>query len=296
MGDMATFVIHTHQRLQEWVAEEKGYYAAEGLTDYVLAPNDLGLDRHQPKRTEKGLEFGAYESYEKGREATVSCACHWTVNMAASAEHGMLYGDAYSVSPGGIFVPPESPIRRPEDLAGVPVQVGFHSGSHYTAIQGLEAVLPSEEINIVFGGPPDERLAAMIERRAQAASIFGVQYYVLEQLGFRKVLDTTFMMTGMIAKDADLDDVRKYYAALRRAQADIDLEHQKYVHYYLRELPARFHDLVDVRAFGPGERIVFEPYSKSIYERTHAWVEERGIFDADKVGRGAFEEAVVFTG
>src|SRR5579871_5217087 len=107
-----TFIIHTHQRLQEWVAEEKGYYRAEGLTDYVLAPNSLGLDPTTAPRSERGLEYGAYESYEKGREATVSCACHWTVNMAASNEHGQLYGDAYSVSPGGIFVPPESPVRR----------------------------------------------------------------------------------------------------------------------------------------------------------------------------------------
>jgi len=290
---VSTFIIHTHQRLQEWVAEEKGYYAAEGLTDYVLAANDLGMDRSTAPRSERGLEYGAYESYEKGRAATVSCACHWTVNMAASAEHGMLYGDAYSVSPGGIFVPPEFPIHRIEDLAGVPIQVGYHSGSHYTAIQALEASLPPEDMNVVFGGPPDERLAAMIERRAEAACVFGVQYYVLEQLGFRKILDTTFVIAGMVAKDANLDDVRKYYAALRRAQADIDFEHQKYLHYYLRELPERFHQLIDVRAFGPGERLVFEPYSKSVYDRTHAWVEERELFDLDKVGHGAFEKAVV---
>lgn len=293
---MSTFIIHTHQRLQEWVAEEHGYYAAEGLTDYVLARNDLGIDRFGARTTERGLEYGAYESYENGRDATVSCACHWTVNMAASAEHGMLFGDAYSVSPGGIFVPPESPVRRPEDLAGVPVQVGYHSGSHYTAIQSLEAVLPQERITVVFGGPPDERLAAMIERRAQAACIFGVQYYVLEQLGFRKILDATFVIAGMIAKGADLADVQRYYRALRRAQSDIDFAHQRYLHYYLRELPQRFHDLVDVRAFGPGERLVFEPYTKAIYERTHAWVEERALFDPASVGRGAFEDAVLTAG
>jgi len=33
---MSTFVIHSHGRLHEWIAEEKGYYAAEGLTDYAL--------------------------------------------------------------------------------------------------------------------------------------------------------------------------------------------------------------------------------------------------------------------
>jgi hypothetical protein len=28
-------------------------------------------------------------------------------------------------------VPPESPVRGPADLAGVPVGVGYHSGSHF---------------------------------------------------------------------------------------------------------------------------------------------------------------------
>jgi hypothetical protein len=57
-------------------------------------------------------------------------------------------------------------------------------------------------------------------------------------------------------------------------------------------LQDRFKGLVDVKRFGPGERLVFEPYSKTMYEETHLWVEERGIFDADKVGSSAFEEAV----
>jgi hypothetical protein len=39
---MGTFVIHSHFRLHEWVAEEAGYYAAEGLRDYVIKRNDLG--------------------------------------------------------------------------------------------------------------------------------------------------------------------------------------------------------------------------------------------------------------
>ena len=33
---MPKFRIHTHERLQEWVAEEKGYFAAEGL-DYEFS-------------------------------------------------------------------------------------------------------------------------------------------------------------------------------------------------------------------------------------------------------------------
>jgi hypothetical protein len=242
--------------------------------------------------TPEGKKYGAYESYETGREATVSCACHWTVNMAASADHGTLWGECYSVAPGAIMVPPESPITSPEQLADVEVYVGYHSGSHYATIQSLEEFLPPDRIKLHFGGLPDERVDAMIAREAKAADVFGMQLYILEQLGFRKIADTTFMIAGMVAKDADLADVKKYYAALRRAQADIDVMHQKYVHYYANELPERFKKIVDVRRFGPGERLVFEPYSKTMYDDTHRWVRERGIFDADKVGAGAFEAAV----
>ncbi|NNC42901.1 MAG: hypothetical protein HKO03_06660, partial [Acidimicrobiia bacterium] len=57
--------------------------------------------------------------------------------------------------------------------------------------------------------------------------------------------------------------------------------------------PERHARLVDVRRFGPGERIVFEPYTEEMYNSTHKWVEERDIFDADKVGHGTYRQAVV---
>jgi len=75
---MSKFVIEPHFRLQEWVAEEKGYFRAEGL-DYEfreLIRSTAG--QHHNKANE-----GAFQSIEKGREADVSCACHWTVNVAA---------------------------------------------------------------------------------------------------------------------------------------------------------------------------------------------------------------------
>ena len=53
----------------------------------------------------KGDKVGAFQSIEQGREADVSCACHWTVNVAASKGHARLYADAYSVAPAGVFVP-----------------------------------------------------------------------------------------------------------------------------------------------------------------------------------------------
>src|SRR5690242_21816847 len=108
-------------RLHEWVAEEKGYFAAEGL-DYEFRDQ---LTSRDGKQHDLGDKVGAYQSFEQGRSADVSCACHWTVNVAASSGHGRLYADLYSVAPAGIFVAADSPIRDPADLAGVPISVGW---------------------------------------------------------------------------------------------------------------------------------------------------------------------------
>src|SRR5689334_22861561 len=126
-GDtMANFVIAPHMRLHEWVAEEKGYFAAEGL-DYEFKEQ---LNSKEGKQHDLGNKVGAFQTFERGRTSDVSCACHWTVNVAASAGHGKLYADAYSVAPSAVFVPPESSIREPPDLRGVAISVGYQSGSH----------------------------------------------------------------------------------------------------------------------------------------------------------------------
>jgi hypothetical protein len=38
---------------------------------------------------------------------------------------------------------------------------------------------------------------------------------------------------------------------------------------------------MDTRRWGPGERIVFEPYTKEVFDETVQWIGEHGIFDDD---------------
>ena len=102
-------------------------------------------------------------------------------------------------------------------------------------------------------------------------------------LGFRKVLDSTFMIATMLTGDPEPEDVRKYFAALRRAQRDIDLRPELYTHYYRQEFPLRFHPQMDTRRWGPGERIVFEPYTKEVYDQSIDWIAERDIFPDGKM-------------
>jgi ABC-type nitrate/sulfonate/bicarbonate transport system substrate-binding protein len=288
---MAKFLITPHFRLHEWVAEEKGYFKGEGL-DYEFRQAFKGQDLSAAHKTPD--KVGAYQNIEAGRESNVSCACHWTVNVAASNGHTKMYADAYSVSPSAVFVPPESSIRNPEDLRGVPISVGHQSGSHYSTIQALEQYMPASDINLSFAdGILFGRLENLIDRKVPAAALFSGPYYFLEQLGFRKVIDTTFMMASMLNGNPDLKDVKKYFSALRRAQRDIDLRPELYTHYYKKEFPVRFLEQIDTRRWGPGERIVFEPYTKQVFEESFEWIKEHKIFDPKAMGIGRYEDAVI---
>jgi hypothetical protein len=282
---MAKFVIQPHGRLQEWIAHEKGYFRDEGL-DYEFV---RGPSSDTQKKTDNGgkvtdLMAGAFESYKtaggnKGVKSDISCACHWAVNQASAEKIGTMWAKSYVATPGGIMVPPESPIMKPEDLAGQEIAVGYHSGSHFTTVQSLEPFLKPDQIKLRFGGSIWARADIGVGRDLPAVSVWGLSFQVLEFMGFRKVVDTSFMITFMFPSGVDPADVEKYMNGLKRAQMDLDFQPEKYRHYYLNEIPDRYKSKVDVRRFSTGERIVFLPYTEEVYKKTQAWIHERGIFE-----------------
>jgi NitT/TauT family transport system substrate-binding protein len=299
---MAKFVIQPHGRLNDWVADEKGYFEDEGLQYEIniehsgrATPKLPGVETDAPV---KDVLSGAFESYlegggRKGNNAgDVSCACHWTVNQAAKVEDGVMWGKDYSVCESAIVVPPDSEFFTPEDLAGVEVSVGYHSGSHYSALQALEVFLDPADIALKFVGTSWSRTDAAVARKIPAVNVWGAHLYTLEQMGFRRILSTTFMMAFMFARDVNPEDVDKYMRGLVRAQADIDMEPERYKHYFAAELPERYLDLVDVRRFGVGERVVEQPYTQDIFDRTQRWMHDRELFDVGIETGVKFSEAV----
>jgi hypothetical protein len=287
---MPKFVIAPHMRLQEWVAEEKDYFRQEGL-EYEFRDELVSRDG---KKHDLGDKVGAFQTFEQGRSADIGCACHWTVNVSSSIGHGKLYADAYSIAPVGIFVAPDSPVKDPRELAGVPISVGYQSGSHYSTIQSLEQYLPPSEIKLSFSdGLLFKRMELLTDGKIPAASLFSGPYYFAEQLGFRKIIDSTFMMASLVTNNPDPENIRKYFRALRKAQSDLDLRPELYTHYYKKEFPERFHGMMDTRRWGPGERLVFEPYSKEMFDRSYHWIAQHEIFGEGKMGSGKYEESVV---
>ena len=128
---MAKFVIQPHGRLNDWVAEEKGYFTEEGLdywlnldASYKPVPQLSAVFSDEPL---KDQFHGAFERYAEGsgrkgdvkNAGDVSCACHWTVNQSAKLEDGIMYGKSYSVCEAAIVVPGDSQVA-----AGVTSQFG----------------------------------------------------------------------------------------------------------------------------------------------------------------------------
>jgi NitT/TauT family transport system substrate-binding protein len=300
---MAKLIIQPHGRLNDWVADEKSYFTEEGL-DYEL--NVEGSRKNTPRLSAVDLpspledhRFGAYERYAEGHgrkgegAGDVSCACHWTVNQAAKVEQGIMWGNAYSVCEAAIVVPAASAISEPRDLARTEVAVGYHSGSHYSALQALEVFLPATEIALKFVGSSWSRVDAALARKIPAVNVWGPQLYLLEQHGFRRIVSTTFMMAFMFPRHVAAENIERYMRCLIRAQSDIDLQPEQFKHYFNNEIPQRFRDKVDVRRFGVGERVVPQPYTRAMFEKTQTWMHARNLFDGGQDNGASYEQAVI---
>ena len=130
-----------------------------------------------------------------------------------------MWGKAYSVCEAAIVVPRDSNVSDPRDLAGIEIAVGYHSGSHYSALQALEAFLSPEDIALKFVGTSWARVDAALARKTPAANVWGPELYLLEQHGFWRILSTTFMMAFMFPHEADSGNVERYMRSLIRRMA-----------------------------------------------------------------------------
>jgi hypothetical protein len=154
--------------------------------------------------------------------------------------------------------------------------------------------MPPSEINLIFeDGMLFSRMERLLDGKSAAAALFNGPYYLAEQLGFRKVIDTTFMIAAMIKGSPDPEDIRGYFRALRFAQRDIDLRPERYTRYYGNEFPDRFHPIMDTRRWGPGERIVFESYSKEVFEESFDWIAKHKIFSDSGMGSGNYDRSTI---
>ena len=90
----------------------------------------------------------------------------------------------------------------------------------------------------------------------------------------------------------DMDATVRFYHGTLGARLVATIGTSQFKHYFFNEIPERFRDKVDVRRFGVGERVVPQPYTQAMFERTQAWMHARKLFDAPSDGGVSSEHAV----
>lgn len=244
--------------LNDFVAHQEGYFADEGL--------DVEFDWETFRGTQsswKGLEYFQRPQdrpYTQTKEDVIQGACAWGTVCNASAGMGRIVREGYGISPWAIFVRPDSAIKRPEDLAGIPIAVGLRAGSHFNVPYRLERYLPLEQIKIVNTGGFGARLQALLNKDVEAASLLPPQIAMAEQLGLPKILEDEFHTIWWVPANAEPAVVSGYMNALARAEAALAAELSRYVNLWELAVPADFQDRSwDYARFGRGERFVHQP-------------------------------------
>jgi NitT/TauT family transport system substrate-binding protein len=261
--------------LNDFVAYEEGYFAAEGV--------EVELDWETFRGTQsswKGMEyFGRPQDkpYAAGEEI-VQSACAWGSMCNASAGMGRFVTDCYGVSPWAIFVRPDSQIRRPEDLRDVPIAVGFRAGSHFNVPYRLEPYIPLDHIVTANVGGFGARLRALLDGEAEAASLLPPQIDMAKQLGLREIIADEFHTVWWVPESAPQEGVRGYLRALDRAERALEADLPGHLHLWKHSIPPEFQDQHwDFSRFSRGERFVYRPIPQVEFDEVMAQVQRWGL-------------------
>jgi NitT/TauT family transport system substrate-binding protein len=263
--------------LNDFVAKQEGFFEAEGL--------DVDFDWKIFRGTQsswKGMEYFQRPQdrpYTESKEDVIQGACVWGTICNASAGMGRVVAEAYGDSPWAIYVRPDSKIRKPEDLADVPVSVGLRAGSHFNVPYRLEKYLPLERIKVVNTGGFGARLKALLDGEVEAASLLPPQIDMADQLGLRRIIADRFKTLWWSPANAAPDVVRGYLNALQRAEEALEANLPKYLPLWKISVPAEFENLRpwDFSSFTRGEKFVYEPLPRDEFNDTLAQVERWGL-------------------
>jgi hypothetical protein len=263
--------------LNDFVAKQEGFFEAEGL--------DVDFDWKIFRGTQsswKGMEYFQRPQdrpYTESKEDVIQGACVWGTICNASAGMGRVVAEAYGDSPWAIYVRPDSKIRKPEDLADVPISVGLRAGSHFNVPYRLEKHLPLDRIKVVNTGGFGARLKALLDKEVEAASLLPPQIDMADQLGLRCIIADRFKTLWWSPANAAPDVVRGYLNALQRAEEALETDLSKYLPLWRISVPAEFENLLawDFSRFSRGEKFVYQPLPADEFDDTLAQVERWGL-------------------
>jgi len=262
--------------LNDFVARQEGFFAAEGL--------EVDFDWKTFRGTQSSWKTMDYLSrpqdqpYAEGKPV-IQCACVWGTISNASAGMGKFVADCHGISPWAIFVRPDSPIRSPEDLADVPIAVGMRAGSHFNVPFRLEKHIPLDRIKTVNVGGFGARLKALLDGEVQAASLLPPQIDMATQLGLRKIMEDEFKTLWWVPENAEMEEVRGYLRGLDRAEQALRDDLSRYLPLWQICVPEDLQSLMawDFSRFTRGERFIYRPVERSEFDDVMEQVRRWGL-------------------
>jgi NitT/TauT family transport system substrate-binding protein len=284
----------TGMRLHEWIALERGYFQAHGIEPIVRWDIVSGImsswQGKAYKERPQDLPFvGAAEPVD------VINHCAWGSVCNAGAGLGKFVPDAYGVARWAIYVKPDSPIRRPEDLADVPIAVGMRAGSHFNVPYRLEEYLPLERIKTINVGGVGARLTALLNYEVEATSLLDPQISMADQLGLRRVIGNTFKTLWVVPPAANRATLDACFRVLQQADADLQRDPASCLPLWRYSIPTEFKDQQwDLMRFDPGERFFYAPLVRDEFEEILEAAERWGL--DDYMRSRSFEELALHVG
>src|SRR5919206_1160422 len=222
--------------------------------------------------------------FESGRVDAFN-VCEWGAIKRTAAEgrarQGRILGFRESITAMGIVTRKDSGIVRAEELAGVPVAVQEHTGSHYMAIKMMEGFVPRDEIKTVHVGGPEARLRALLEGRVQAAVLMEPFLSYAEKRGGLLISLAYYNGLVVVPEDSDPAHFAALQAIVQQAVDLINADISKYAPLLLQDLPPDLQagmTLDDLHV----ERLRYvhaRPHGEGEYRRAAAWMQSRGLLE-----------------
>jgi NitT/TauT family transport system substrate-binding protein len=282
---MSSIKIETHGAifyLPYFVARDKGYFVDEGL-DVELVPKPAPPEG-ELEIVEDPRELNSFHTFTLFESGTTQLynACEWGQLRRSqdSSRGGRVVARRAAVASQAIVVRPDSPYNVATDLAGVPVGVNFHHGSHYLVLQTLEGFLPRPDIKLV-GIKGKSRLDALADGDIDAVALMEPWITVAEKRGFKVIAEAHYYGAEVAGDEISADDFEKINKAISRAVDDIQADPRSHVSYLIdqaagvEKLEPEDFRLSRLRYIHPG------PYPEEEYNRILDWIAGWGLIDAD---------------
>jgi len=250
------------------VAEREGFFREENL-DVELVHRDPAESRSDCFSRKKETDFAT------GR-TQIYTVCQWGgIKRTAEAKGGRI---AFRMPVDGrytLVASPRSGISTLRELASVPVAVSWDAGSHYAAVEALEAALPPGEVDVKHVGASLARLEALLSEDVKAAVLIEPYTSIaLKRDGHLLVHCRPDPGLVIAAESLDRELLQRFARASNRAVELINSAPERYVDVLLEEVPEELReDDIDLPRFTEMSAAL----SQDEFEQTQDWMLQRGM-------------------